>query len=152
MWRYIHRLRDGCGLTVVVTTHYIEEVETCDRVCIIDHGKILAIDRPVMLKAQYGQELLRILPRDAQSAEMILAAYADHIVERANEIVLKSDGGAFAESVFTRFGSQIRRLAIDEPSLESVFLTLTGRQLRDQAASERDLTYEFGKRGGEHTK
>ncbi len=51
-----------------------------------------------------------------------------------------------------RFGNRIRRLAVEEPSLESVFLSLTGRELRDQAAGARELTYEFGKRGGEHTK
>ncbi len=66
--------------------------------------------------------------------------------------MLKSSGDAFTEALFARFGNRIRRLAVEEPSLESVFLSLTGRELRDQAAGARELTYEFGKRGGEHTK
>jgi ABC-2 type transport system ATP-binding protein len=152
MWRYIHKLRKDHGLTVVVTTHYIEEVEGCDRVCIIDHGKILAIDPPGVLKSRHGQELLRIVPRDEAAGAEIRDVYADRIVRERGEIVLRSDGDAFVESVFGRFGPRIRRLAVEEPSLESVFLTLTGRELRDQAASARDLTFEFGKRGGEHTR
>ena len=152
MWRYIHQLRSERGLTVVVTTHYIEEVETCDRVCIIDHGKILAIDSPGILNSQYGQELLRIAPRDEAAAAEIVAAYPDRIVRDGGEIVLTSDGDAFAEALFSKFGSRIKRLAVEEPSLESVFLSLTGRELRDQAANARDVTYAFGKRGGEHTK
>ena len=152
MWRYIHRLREERGLTVVVTTHYIEEVENCDRVCVIDHGKVLAIDSPQTLKAQHGQQLLRLVPRDDATRAEILAAYPDRIVRDRDELVLESDGDAFVESLFGKFGLRIRRLAVEDPSLESVFLTLTGRELRDQAASARDLTYEFGKRGGEHTK
>ena len=152
MWRYIHRLRQDHGLTVVVTTHYIEEVENCDRVCIIDHGKVLAIDTPSALKTLHGQQLVRLLPRDEATAEEIRMAYTDRLVRYRDEIVLKSDGDAFVEALFGKFGLRIRRLAVEDPSLESVFLTLTGRELRDQAASARDLTYEFGKRGGEHTK
>jgi len=82
----------------------------------------------------------------------IAAAYADRVVRNDKELVLKSSGDAFTEALFARFGNRIRRLAVEEPSLESVFLSLTGRELRDQAAGARELTYEFGKRGGEHTK
>jgi ABC-2 type transport system ATP-binding protein len=104
IWQYLHRLRSERELTVIVTTHYIEEVEGCDRVC------------------------------------------------NDGEIVLKSSGDAFTESFLARFGSRIRRFVVQEPSLESVFLSLTGRELRDQAAGARERTYEFGKRGGEHTR
>ncbi len=152
MWSYIRQLREQHGLTVVVTTHYIEEVEGCDRVCVIDHGKVLAIDTPAALKARHGQELLRVTPRDAAAGAEIAADYADRIVRHDGEIVLRSDGDAFVEALFNKYGPRIRRLAVEEPSLESVFLSLTGRELRDQAASARDVTYAFGKRGGEHTK
>jgi ABC-2 type transport system ATP-binding protein len=74
------------------------------------------------------------------------------VVRNDKELVLKSSGDVFTEALFARFGNRIRRLAVEEPSLESVFLSLTGRELRDQAAGARELTYEFGKRGGEHTK
>ena len=57
-----------------------------------------------------------------------------------------------AASFLARYGTRIRRLAVEEPSLESVFLSLTGHELRDQAAGARERTYAFGKRGGEHTR
>ena len=66
--------------------------------------------------------------------------------------MLKSSGDAFAEALLSRFGSRIRRFSVEEPSLESVFLSLTGRELRDQAAGARERTYAFGRRGGEHTR
>jgi ABC-2 type transport system ATP-binding protein len=152
IWQYIARLRRERALTVVVTTHYIEEVEGSDRVCIIDHGKILAIDTPAMLKASRGQQLLRVVPRDEPVAAEIMDAYPGNATRHAAEIVLTSDGAAFPEIFLARYGARIRRLSIEEPSLESVFLSLTGRELRDQAAGARERTLAFGRSGGEHTR
>jgi ABC-2 type transport system ATP-binding protein len=152
LWEYVHRLRTEKDLTVIVTTHYIEEVERCDRVCVIDRGVILAQDSPATLKEKHGQELIRVHTREVSTAAEIAAAYPDGTVHKDTEVVIKSGGDAFMEAFLTRYGSRIRRLAVEEPSLESVFLSLTGRGLRDQAAGARELTYEFGKRGGEHTK
>jgi ABC-2 type transport system ATP-binding protein len=152
LWQYVHRLRSERDLTVIVTTHYIEEVEGCDRVCIIDHGRILAQDTPAALKTAFGQELIRVAARDEATLAEIAAVYPEIAVRKEGEIILKSSGEAFAESFLARYGSRIRKLIVEEPSLESVFLSLTGRELRDQAAGARELTYEFGKRGGEHTK
>jgi ABC-2 type transport system ATP-binding protein len=151
IWRYIARLRSQRELTVVVTTHYIEEVEACDRVCVIDHGTILAMDTPAALKAAHGQQLLRVVPHTDSAAE-IAAHYPDATIRPDGEIVLKSSGDAFAESFLARYGSRIRRLSVEEPSLESVFLSLTGREIRDQAAGERERTLAFGRQGGEHTR
>src|ERR1700722_2381216 len=77
IWEYLGRLRSQRELTIVVTTHYIEEVEGCDRVCIIDRGQILAIDTPAALKAAHGQQLLRVVPREDATASEIMAAYPD---------------------------------------------------------------------------
>jgi ABC-2 type transport system ATP-binding protein len=152
IWQYIGRLRSQRELTVVVTTHYIEEVEACDRVCIIDRGQILAMDTPAALKAAHGQQLLRIIPREAATAAEILAAYPDAAVRREAEVIVKSSGDAFAEAFLAHYGSRIRRLSVEEPSLESVFLSLTGREIRDQAAGARERTLAFGRQGGEHTR
>jgi ABC-2 type transport system ATP-binding protein len=152
IWQYVDRLRGQRELTVVVTTHYIEEVEACDRVCIIDRGNILAMDTPEALKIAHGQQLLRVLPReDATAAEMI-ATSPDAIVQGNKEIIIKSSGDAFVEAFLSRYGSRIRRITIEEPSLESVFLSLTGREIRDQAAGARERTLAFGRQGGEHTR
>jgi len=152
LWAYIQRLRSERELTLMVTTHYIEEVEGADRVCIIDHGRILANDAPAALKLAHGQALLRVVANEETTAADIMATYADRAARKGADIVLKSDGDDFAASFLARYGSRIRRFVVEEPSLASVFLSLTGRELRDQAASARELTQAFGKRGGEHTR
>jgi len=157
IWAYLMRLRQERALTIIVTTHYIEEVEGCDRICIIDHGRILAIDTPAALKAAHGRELIRIIPDDAATADAIRASYPaartlGAVPGSDGTIVIEADGAAVAEAFLKQFGGRVRRLSIDSPSLESVFLSLTGRELRDQAAGKRERTYAFGRRGGEHTK
>ncbi|MBO0751011.1 MAG: ABC transporter ATP-binding protein [Bradyrhizobiaceae bacterium] len=157
IWTYLTRLRRERALTVIVTTHYIEEVEGCDRICVIDRGRILAVDTPAALKAAYGRELIRVVPDDAVVAGAIRAAYPSaRMLTGATgggdgEIVVEAGGGV-AEAFLKTFGGKVRRLSVDQPSLESVFLALTGRELRDQAAGPRERTYAFGRRGGEHTR
>jgi ABC-2 type transport system ATP-binding protein len=152
IWAYLMRLRQERALTIIVTTHYIEEVEGCDRICIIDHGRILAIDTPAALKAAHGRELIRVIPDDAATADAIRASYPAAMTGSDGTIVIEADGDAVAEHFLKQFGGRVRRLSIDSPSLESVFLSLTGRELRDQPAGKRERTYAFGRRGGEHTK
>jgi len=152
LWQHVRALRQQRELTVIVTTHYIEEMEDCDRVCIIDNGRILADDAPAALKSAHGQQLVRIVAADAATSSEMLSAYPHLATRKDAEIVIKSSGDAFAESLLARFAGRIRKFSVEEPSLESVFLSLTGRELRDQAAGARELTYQFGKRGGEHTR
>jgi ABC-2 type transport system ATP-binding protein len=155
IWSYISRLRNERRITVLVTTHYIEEVEGGDRVCIIDHGKVVALDTPEALKRQHGQQLLRIVPKSDGDRQEILARYADRVAGEAgksSETILLTSDDAFVEAVLAEYGRRIRSLAIEVPSLETVFLSLTGRELRDQAAGARERTLAFGKRGGEHTR
>jgi ABC-2 type transport system ATP-binding protein len=151
IWAYLMRLRHERALTIIVTTHYIEEVEGCDRVCVIDQGHVMAIDKPAALKAAYGRELLRVLPEDDAAAGAIRAYYPGALTGNDGAIVIEAGPNA-PEAFLKQFGSRVRRLSIDSPSLESVFLSLTGRELRDQPAGKRERTYAFGQRGGEHTR
>src|SRR5882757_844183 len=97
-WQYVHRLRNERALTVIVTTHYIEEVEGCDRVCIIDHGRILAQETPAALKIAHGQQLLRIVPRENATATEIMLAYPDTATRHNDEIIVQSGGDEFVEA------------------------------------------------------
>ncbi|MGV8989377.1 MAG: ABC transporter ATP-binding protein [Cypionkella sp.] len=152
IWAYLRRLQAERQLTVLVTTHYIEEVETCDQVCIIDNGKVLAIDTPDALRRAQGQQLLRVTPRTAADRAEILARFSGRMAhDRGVEIVLNSDD-AFVETFLGEFGTRIRSLSIDVPSLETAFLSLTGRELRDRGAGVRERTLAFGRQGGEHTR
>lgn len=152
IWEYLRRLRAERDITVVVTTHYIEEVENCDRVCIIDGGKVLALDTPGALKQAHGQALLRLTPASDADREAITARFADRVTRKQGpELTLISDD-AFVATVLAEFGTRITALKVEVPSLETVFLSLTGRELRDKAADAREQTRTFGKRGGEHTR
>lgn len=150
IWEYIQRLRKERGLTVLVTTHYIDEVEGCDRVCIIDHGKVLALDTPASLKSQYGQEVLWIDPKDPDSREAIVQSYPQAQSQGA-WLGLNNPTEANLGAFFAQYGTRIKGSRLQSPSLEDVFLALTGRAIRDQKAGGREAMLEFGKRGGEHT-
>ncbi len=152
IWTYLHRLRRERQLTVIVTTHYIEEVESCDRVCIIDRGKILALDTPDALKSQLGQELVRAVPADPEAAAEICAAYPNAVTRGDGELLVQAPNSAFAEKFLKQFSGRLKRISVDSPSLERVFLSLTGRDIRDKAADARERTLAFGRRGGEHTR
>lgn len=153
IWRYLHELRQQRQLTLIVTTHYIEEVEQADRVAIIDQGKLLAIDTPSALKSAHGHEVLEVSPINVDVRAEILAQHSGQIVKTSDHhITLKVEDGRFIETFLSAYGSRVRAMTRIEPSLESVFLALTGRAIRDQEASARERTLAFGKQGGEHTR
>ncbi len=155
IWSYIRRLREERQITVLMTTHYIEEVEGCDRVCIIDHGKVLALDTPEALKRDHGQQLLRITPRSDADREAILERHGGRLVAQPGDLgetILLASDDAFVEAFLAENGGRIRTLAVEVPSLETVFLSLTGREIRNQPAGARERTLAFGRRGGEHTR
>ncbi|AKR56743.1 multidrug ABC transporter ATP-binding protein [Youhaiella tibetensis] len=151
IWGYLDELRKRRQLTLVVTTHYIEEVENCDRVCIIDQGRIMAIGTPAGLKSDYGHQSLRVVPIDADALGEIRAAYPE-AGQQDDELVMPVPDDRFAGAFLARYGNRVKEFVLDTPSLEQVFLALTGRALRDKEASGRERTYAFGRRGGEHTR
>ena len=152
IWHYLRQLQRKQQITIVVTTHYIEEVEYCDQVCIIDHGSVLARGTPAELKAQHGHEVIRAVARTPAARSAMLEAYPNAVAGADDSLVIGVPDASFFDKFLASFGSHISLVAFDEPSLESVFLTLTGRELRDKAADRRERTYAFGRSGGEHTK
>src|SRR5215472_11920835 len=105
IWAYLMRLRKERALTILVTTHYIEEVEGCDRICIIDRGQILAIDTPAALKVAHGRELIRVIPDDAATADAIRASYPTAKTGNEGTIVIEADDDATAEAFLKQFGN-----------------------------------------------
>ena len=139
---------------MLVTTHYIEEVEGCDRVCIIDHGRILAIDTPDALKRAHGQQSCCASSRArTATASEILAAYPDRPPAQTARSSSDPAGDGFVEAS----SPQLRQPHSPpcgrgaEPG-ERCSSSLTGREIRDQAAGARERTLAFGRQGGEHTR
>lgn len=152
IWEYLANLRRSRELTIIITTHYIEEVEGCDQVCIIDKGTILAQGSPADLKATHGQQVLRVAPRDEQAETEILKMYPDATRNSSGQLLLQSASTEMVDAFLQHFGTRVRQLDIDAASLESVFLSLTGRELRDRRADAREKALASGRRGGEFTR
>lgn len=130
IWSYLDALRASRDITVVVTTHYIEEVDACDAICIIDHGKILARGTPDSLKAEHGTSLLRVTPRTLEAHAALIARYPGTVEGVDGQLLIRSEAVS-ADALLAQFGTQLRQVTVDQPSLESVFLALTGRDLRE---------------------
>jgi len=134
---YIAKLRSERDLTLIITTHYVEEVENCDRVCIIDQGKVVALDTPAALKARHGQQFMRVRPVDAAAGADMLARFPQLASPTADGVLLRIPDADFTAQFLGEFGNRLKDVAFDRSSLESVFLTVTGRPLGQPDASER---------------
>ncbi len=139
MWEAVRALRQE-GITVVLTTHYMEEAdELCDRVAIIDHGKILVEDTPASLKASVGaQKIYELDLRDRAGAGQLLAplqSLADvasvELIPKGIRILAHPAEGLLPEIVRLSDPLGLLDLTITETSLETVFIRLTGRDLRE---------------------
>ena len=139
MWDAVRALR-GEGITVVLTTHYMEEAdELCDRLAIIDHGKILIEDTPAALKASVGGEKIYDLRmRDSQRSDDLQARIRTmngvtgvESIDGGLRVLARAHDGLLAEVVTAANAYGLRDVITAEPSLETVFIRLTGRDLRE---------------------
>ena len=134
MWDVVRDIRER-GKTVVLTTHYMEEAEAlCDRVAVIDHGRVIALDTiPALIAAQGGQATLRLrlsapAPRTLSDVEGVTSVRTD------GAVTVVSGTGAFAQAVLSRLAQAdvvVQSMETHLPGLEEVFLNLTGRALRE---------------------
>ncbi|MGI4829265.1 MAG: ABC transporter ATP-binding protein [Janthinobacterium lividum] len=139
MWDAVRGLRDQ-GITVVLTTHYMEEAdELCDRVAIIDHGRILVEDTPAALKRSVGGEKIYELRLREEAAVEALRTQlrgmegVTGVEDMAGglRVFACAQDGLLAHVVTVANGFGLRDIATTEPSLETVFIRLTGRELRE---------------------
>jgi ABC-2 type transport system ATP-binding protein len=139
MWEAVRSLKDQ-GLTVVLTTHYMEEAdELCDRVAIIDHGRILVEDTPSALKSSVGAQRMYLLRLRRQNGKADLQTTLEQIdgvtkVESTSEgvrVLAHGSDGVLPEVLAAAGAFGLADLSITETSLETVFIELTGRDLRE---------------------
>jgi ABC-2 type transport system ATP-binding protein len=139
MWEAVEGLRVQ-GITVVLTTHYMEEAdELCDRLAIIDHGKILALDTPERLKTTLGAHTrfeLKLrshdgLPKLVSQFKQLPNVQSAETTPEGIRVFAKTTDGVLAEVVQAAQAFGVRDISISEPSLETVFIELTGRDLRE---------------------
>ena len=140
LWEILEQLNEE-GQTILLTTHYMEEADQlCDRVAIMDHGKILALDTPAGLKRSVGIDTIVTVraPGDQEKLAATLEAgvpdiSASRLTDKGVELHVSGADRLLARviSAAEDGGFQVADLAVAEPSLETVFISLTGKELRD---------------------
>jgi len=132
IWQFLDTLRRQEETTLFVTTHYLEEAETCDRVGIIDHGRLIALGTPGELKRVFKGDVVQVR---SERAEELARAIREEFqlspqVTDRGLLLEVTDGEAFLPQLIRSFGDQIAGINIQRPSLNEVFLHLTGREFK----------------------
>ncbi|MDA4117762.1 MAG: ATP-binding cassette domain-containing protein [Thaumarchaeota archaeon] len=143
MWEYLSRLNKEEGITIFVTTHYLEEADSlCNRIAIIDHGVIKVSGSPAQLKEKLGGDILTIELTEGSDITDFLKSIPDvSDVNRREQVyrikLPKTERAlpAIVEGV-TKKGLQIKEISFTKPSLDEVFLEVTGKSMRDEEGGE----------------
>jgi ABC-2 type transport system ATP-binding protein len=144
LWIYIATLAKENGITIILTTHYMDEADRlCNRIAIIDHGKIIAIDTPKNLKAGLGGDLVTIRsPDPAGVAGALREPWVVRLETHNDEVVVSlKNAEEFVSTIVTLLNKQqvpIASIAIHKPTLEDVFLSFTGKTIREQEADTKE--------------
>jgi ABC-2 type transport system ATP-binding protein len=129
--QYLRRLRDDDGMTVVLTTHYLEEAERCDRVGVIDRGRLVALDAPNTLTASVGGDVVVVQPSDVDALRAkVLQKFGLEGVRVDGTLRLEhARGHELVRDLVDAFPDDVHSITFGKPTLEDVFVRLTGRRL-----------------------
>ena len=144
VWDLLEQLRRETGLTISLTTHYMDEAETlCDRIAIVDGGKIIAIGTPAELKAMVkGSDRIELEVRGDAEQIMAMLRAQPGVLEATRDpdgpIIISADDGAHVMpkliGEIEHAGAKVTSIKLERMSLEDVFIRFTGRRLRDEPA------------------
>jgi ABC-2 type transport system ATP-binding protein len=150
IWEHINELRREHGITVFMTTHYMDEAEYCDRIAIMDHARLIALDTPFQLKASLGGDRIRLRTEDNEAAVDILGSRygLEALIEDGRVVFAVTRGDEFAPDLLRTFPIPVQSIEIAHPTLNDVFLQMTGREIRDEGADKHDkLRAQMQRRG-----
>ena len=130
LWQYLQILRDEERVTVIVTTHLMEEAERCDRLAILNEGKLVALGTPGELKREIGGDVILLDTRDAESmAQRIRARFNVDAQVLGGQVRLERENGhRFVTDVVEAFPGEIESISVSKPALEDVFIHRTGHK------------------------
>ena len=145
IWEYLGELRDRENLTIFLTTHYMDEAENCDRIAIMDAGRIVALDTPAALKASIGTDRVRLVTADDDVAAAAIAAqFGLEVAAGPDGLALQvHDGEAFVPRLLADLGVAVRSVSVTRPTLDDVFMSFTGRTIRDAESSGPEVPAMF---------
>ncbi|HUY76140.1 MAG TPA: ATP-binding cassette domain-containing protein [Ktedonobacterales bacterium] len=151
IWEHIHELRKREGITVFMTTHYMDEAENCDRIGVMDHSRLIALDTPLALKASLGGDVVRLRTADNAAAIAVLRErWGLAPTEEDSQLRFEVEhGDTFVPALLRDFPIGVQSLDIARPTLNDVFLQLTGRAIREESSSSVErLRGAMRRRGG----
>jgi ABC-2 type transport system ATP-binding protein len=141
LWLYLRNLRDEEGVTVFVTTHLMEEAEHCDRLAILNEGKLVALGTPFELKSAIGGDVVLFETASEEAAKSLAVRMAqrfqlDPTVLGATVRLEQEEGHRFITSAIEAFPGEINGVSVSKPSLEDVFIQRTGHRFWTEKPAE----------------
>jgi len=147
IWDYLHAVRTREHITIFMTTHYMDEAEFCDRIAIIDQGKIVALGTPSELKTRVGGDVVTITTPDigaaAEQLQRVMSLESTQVDGTLQVEV--ADSASFMPRLFAELSVPITAVSARRPSLDDVFLKLTGRAIREQGNTSLDTMRNMGR-------
>jgi len=140
IWSYIRELKEKENITIFMTTHYMDEAENCDRIAIIDHGKIVAEGTPEALKREVGGDVVTVITDyDGEAIKFIREEFGITAKRVGGGVTFEVDSGEELIPVLaSRFNKGVKSISLRKPTLDDVFLKLTGRAIREELADARE--------------
>ncbi|MFA5357690.1 MAG: ATP-binding cassette domain-containing protein [archaeon] len=134
IWRYVEKLAKENKMTIIITTHYMDEADKlCDRLAIIDAGKIVALNSPKELKKEFGGDIIKIKTKKLNLTGLKKLSYVKKIRRTDGEYHLTvKDAGTHLQEILKAAG-KIDSVEVHSPTLDDVFLHYTGKAIRDDS-------------------
>ena len=152
LWDFILSLRKTEGTTVFLTTHYMDEAEHANHIAVMDYGKIIALDSPQGLKGMVGGDMISLSTVDDQKAQAELQKrYNIQARSDGEQLIFEiANGDRFIPTLTKELETEILSISLRRPTLDDVFLKLTGRGLRDEGVKSefKEAVRQFGRRHG----
>lgn len=157
VWKYIESLKESFGMTIILTTHYMDEADhLCSRIAIIDRGEIVGLGTPQDLKATLGGDVLELAVAPVDPSFVAALKGHDSVrnvhLQNGRLMLTVDEGESFLPKSFDvahQMGVKISEVAVRKANLEDVFIKLTGREIRDEGIKEpkeRARIYRWGRR------
>lgn len=138
LWRDLDEVRRAEGVTILMTTHLMDEADRCDRVAVMDMGKLISCDTPSALKERVGGDVITIETTDSSQACERLGSALDIVAEGTSNGTIRFErprGHELIPRVVEALPGLVKSISVGKPTLEDVFIQLTGRRLSEEASA-----------------
>ena len=136
VWNYLSEVRAKDGVTVLLTTHLMDEADRCDRVAIMDAGRLIAFDTPAALKERVGGDVINLRTHDAAAVRAIVKEKLGVDVDATADGMIRFErprGHEFVPALIEALPGLVDSVSVGKPTLEDVFVHVTGKGFRNEA-------------------